>query len=172
MMSPARTSLAEGLLVALWVGAAGFFSIVVARAAFAVLPTRTLAGALVGRTLPVLFFTGLVIGLAIVVLEWPVLRAGWTRMAAGAVMIVACGTAQFVVAPRIERLRAAIGGPLEALAADDARRAAFGRLHAVSVGWLGIAIIAALVALVSIWRALDVPRASTGIPTPTVQTDG
>lgn len=172
MTSAARFHAFEGLLLALWLGAAAFFSLVVARAAFDVLPTRTLAGALVGRALPVLFLTGLLVGAALVVLEWPAVRQHWGRFAAGAVMIVACGAAQFVVAPRIERLRAAIGAPLESLAADDARRAAFGRLHAVSVGWLGIAIIAALVALVLIWRALDVPRAPSGSPTSTVQTDG
>ena len=70
-------------------------------------------------------------------------------------MIGACAVAQFVISPRIERLRSAIGGPLESLAADDARRAAFGRLHGISVGWLGVAMLAAVVAMVVAGRALS-----------------
>lgn len=171
-MPGSRVAAVEGLLLALWLGAAAFFSIVVARAAFAVLPTRTLAGALVGRVLPVLFLAGLAVGLAVLALELPAMRERWGRLAAAAVMVAACGIAQFLIAPRIERLRAAIGGPLEALAADDPARAAFGRLHAVSVGWLGLAILAALVALVLTWRALDQPRAVSRSSTLTVQIDG
>jgi len=56
-------TLIEIVLLAAWLGAAIFFSVVVAQAAFAVLPTRTLAGALVGRILPVLFFAGMILGL-------------------------------------------------------------------------------------------------------------
>lgn len=171
-MPAPRVHVLEGLLLALWLGAAAFFSLVVARAAFAVLPTRTLAGALVGRALPVLFVTGMVAGLALVILEWPHVRAQWGRFAAGCAMIVACGAAQFHVAPRLDRLRAAIGGPLEALAPGDPRRVAFGRLHAISVGWLGVAIVAAGIALFLIWRALEAPRGSSSSSTSTVQTDG
>ena len=79
-------------------------------------------------------------------------------------MVAACAVAQFVVAPRIERLRAEIGGPLEALAADDPRRAAFGRLHGISVAWLGVAMIAAVVALIVAGRASSAdPDALTAI---------
>ena len=45
-------------MLALWLGAAGFFSAAVAPALFAVLPTRTLAGEVVGRVLPVVFYVG------------------------------------------------------------------------------------------------------------------
>lgn len=172
MMPAVRAAASQGLLVALWLGAAGFFSIVVARAAFAVLPSRTLAGALVGRVLPVLFLTGIVVGFAVAALEWPALRERWGRLAAGAVMMAACAVAQFIVAPRIERLRTQIGVPLETLAADDVRRAAFGRLHAVSVGWLGLAIVAALVALFLAWRALDARPDPSRFPTSSIPTDG
>ena len=171
MIAPIRIAALEGFVLTLWLGAAAFFSLVVARAAFAVLPTRTLAGALVGRALPVLFLTGIVVGLTVVVLEWPVRREQWGRLAAGATIVAACAIAQFVVAPRIARLRAAIGGTLEALAPGDPQRAAFGRLHGISVAWLGLAIVAALVALVLVWRALDAPPASRR-PSPTIQTNG
>jgi hypothetical protein len=128
---------------------------VVAPSAFFVLPSRTLAGALVGRVLPVIFYAGVVIGAAIVVLDILGRTGAWSRTAAGAVSALACAVAQLVVGARIDRLRAAIGGPLEALAPDDPRRIAFGRLHAFSVGWLGLAMVAAVVALALAIRALQ-----------------
>lgn len=171
MMHATRAAALEGYLLALWLGASALFTLVVARAAFAVLPTRTLAGALVGRVLPVLFVTGIIVGVVVVALEWHALRDRWARAAAGATMVAACAVAQFYVAPRIAQLREAISGPLDALAASDPQRAAFGRLHAISVAWLGVAIVAALLGLISTWRALD-QRAHPDSPTPTIQTNG
>jgi hypothetical protein len=144
----------ETLLLALWIGAALLFAIVVAPAAFSVLPTRTLAGALVGRVLPVLFYAGVVIGSLIVILDLMGKTGSWARTAAGAVSALACAIAQLVVGTRIDRLRAAIGGPLDALAVDDPRRIAFGQLHAISVGWLGVALLAAIIALALAVRSL------------------
>jgi hypothetical protein len=157
MTTRAGVPITEALLLAVWIGAALLFTVVVAPAAFDVLPTRTLAGALVGRVLPILFYAGVVIGSAIVVLDLVGRTGAWSRAAAGAVSALACAVAQLVVGTRIDKLRAAISGPLEALAADDPRRIAFGRLHAISVAWLGIAMLAALVALVLAVRALQ-PR--------------
>jgi hypothetical protein len=157
MTGRAGVPLTETLLLAVWIGAALLFTVVVAPAAFAVLPTRTLAGALVGRVLPVIFYAGVVIGSLIVVLEVAGRSGAWGRSAAGAVSALACAVAQLVVGTRIDRLRAAIGGPLDALAGDDPRRLAFGKLHAISVGWLGIAMVAAIVALTLAVRALP-PR--------------
>lgn len=171
MMHSTRVAGLEGLLLAGWLGASALFSLVVARAAFAVLPSRTLAGALVGRVLPVVFLTGIAVGIAIVALEWPSMRERWGRLVAGATMAAACAIAQFYVAPRIERFRAALGGPLEALAPGDPQRAAFGRLHGISVAWLGVATLAALAALVLSWRALDA-RAVRANSTSTIQTNG
>jgi len=153
----AGVPLTETLLLAVWIGAALLFTVVVAPAAFSVLPTRTLAGALVGRVLPVIFYAGVVIGSLIVVLELIGRTGAWGRSAAGAVSALACALAQLVVGTRIDRLRAAIGGPLDALAADDPRRIAFGRLHAISVGWLGLAMVAAIIALALAVRAMS-PR--------------
>jgi hypothetical protein len=63
--------------------------------------------------------------------------------------------AQFGIGPRIARVRAAIPGAVDDLPATDARRVAFGRLHALSVGWLGVAMLAAIVALVIAARGLN-----------------
>lgn len=138
------TSPAVPLLLSAWLGASALFAAVVAPAAFAVLPSRALAGALVGRVLPVLFIAGIVVAVVALLLERPTVgRAPRLRRAALAAMAVACVAAQFVVAPRIERLREAIGGAIDALPVGDDRRVAFGRLHAISVGWLALAMVAA-----------------------------
>lgn len=147
-------------LLALWLGAATFFAAAVAPALFAVLPSRSLAGAVVGRVLPILLYSGMLIGLASAVLtsfgrNTP---RSWGRDAAEVVMIGACAFAQFVIAPRIERVRASIGGAIESLPVDDVRRMAFGRLHGFSVAWLGIAMLAAAWALVTAARQLSNPH--------------
>jgi hypothetical protein len=125
------------------------FSAVVAPAAFAALPSRTLAGAVVGRVLPVVFIAGIAVAVISLGLDRaPRGRLPGVRRVALIVIALACGAAQFYVGPRIESVRREIDGPIEQLAPSDARRLSFGRLHAVSVGWLGLAMIAAATALV------------------------
>lgn len=132
------------LLLAAWLGAATLFSAVVAPAAFAALPSRTLAGAVVGRVLPVLFIAGMIVaGLGLVLDRERRGRLPGVRRIALVVTVLACAAAQFYVGPRIESVRREIDGPIEQLAPSDARRVAFGRLHAVSVGWLGLAMLSA-----------------------------
>jgi hypothetical protein len=134
------------VLLALWLGAAVVVAGVVAPAAFAVLPSRTLAGALVGRVLPVLFWSGAAVGVLAAVLARAV-PDGRMRLACMLAATVACLSAQLVVAPRIEAIRRSVDGPIDALAREDARRIAFGRLHGASVALLGAAALAATAAL-------------------------
>ncbi len=146
---PVSSLLAQIVLLSAWLGAALIVAAAVAPAAFAVLPSRALAGALVGRVLPAIFYAGVAVGAVALVLELldggPRWRAA--RLGGAAVTAIGCGIAQLLVAPRIARLRDAIGPSLDALAADDARRIAFGRLHAMSVGWLALAMVGAVVAV-------------------------
>jgi hypothetical protein len=131
-------------------------SIVVAPALFAVLPTRELAGEVVGRVLPGLFYSGIVLGALVIGIE-VASRGSWRwrgRETLGLLIVTSCLVAQAIVAPRIAALRGQIAGPIESLPADDARRIAFGRLHGVSVAWLGIAMLAALITLVLAARTL------------------
>ena len=137
------------ILLSAWLGAAVLVTTVVAPAAFAVLPSRTLAGALVGRVLPVLFIAGLVVALASLSLDsGDHGRAIRVRRAMLIVAAVSCAAAQFAVAPRIERVRKEIAGAVEQLSPDDPRRIAFGRLHAASVAWLGVAMVADVTTLI------------------------
>ncbi|MEO8563939.1 MAG: DUF4149 domain-containing protein [bacterium] len=158
-------------LGAAWLGAAAIVVSVVAPAAFAVLPSRTLAGALVGRVLPVLFWSGMLLAVVFIVPAWS-LPARGARVGAGIVLFVSCTVAQLLVAPRIARIRSAVAGPIDGLAADDPRRLDFGRLHGISVGLLAIASLAALVAVVALFtyfnRIGNAPRTSrVSVPQPT-----
>lgn len=142
------------VLLAAWLGAATIVAASVAPAAFAVLPSRTLAGALVGRVLPVLFWSGIAVGVLAAWLGARVAGAGPLTIAA-AVLVAACGVAQFVIAPRIERVRAAIGGPVDALDPSSPLRQSFGRLHGASVACLGVGGLAALIILVLLVRSVS-----------------
>ncbi|HWE44126.1 MAG TPA: DUF4149 domain-containing protein [Gemmatimonadaceae bacterium] len=146
---PVRRGIAIAQLIgaSAWLGAALLFAAVVAPAAFAALPTRTLAGTLVGAVLPALFLAGIVLG-AMVAAASVALHRGRIVTAGtvgGLLVAISCAAAQFVVAPRIERARASIGGPIESVPSSDPRRVAFGRLHGASVAWLGVAVVGAAV---------------------------
>ncbi len=141
------------VLLAAWLGAALLVAAVVAPAAFAVLPSRTLAGALVGRVLPVVFWTGIAIGFCTAALTWPISPRGG-RTSAMLLLVLACAIAQLGVAPRIQRVREQIGGAVDALDPSDAQRRAFGRLHGLSVAFLGVGGIGAVVALTVLSRQL------------------
>jgi hypothetical protein len=146
------------IVLSLWLGAAALFVSSVAPAAFAVMPTRALAGAIVGRVLPSLFYAGMVVGVAVIALDLIAGRpVASPRSIAAAFMLASCAVAQFIIGARIERLRTAIGGSLESLPIDDVRRVTFGRLHGASVGMLGLAMLVAAVALVSSMRSVQ-PR--------------
>lgn len=144
----------------IWLGASFFFSAAVAPALFAVLPSRALAGDVVGRLLPPIFYSGILVGLLVMVTQWRA-NDGWSwrgREAAAFVTVLSCAVAQLFIAPRIQRVRDEIPGPIEVLATDDPRRLAFGRLHGASVAWLGVAMLAALIAAVIAGRRLGSSR--------------
>ena len=150
-----RSSIAV-VLLAMWLGGATVVATSVAPAAFAVLPSRALAGALVGRVLPQLFVAGMLIGVVAALLSW--LDRGtpfaMTRTVAALGTVAACAVAQWVVGPRIARLREVIGPSVEALATNHPLRVEFGRLHGLSVLAMGVGMVAAAVAIVSSLAAL------------------
>jgi len=144
-------------LLSAWVGAAVLMAASVAPAAFSVLPSRALAGSIVGKVLPVIFLSGLAVGL---LAAWLVSAGPGGKMRAGLALLItgACGVAQFVIGPKLARLREQMGGNIEALPVDDLQRVAFGKLHGFSVLWMGVAVLAALVVVVMTFLALR-PRA-------------
>ena len=151
---PGSFTLAAALVSAAWLGSVALFGAVVAPAAFDVLPSRALAGTLVGRVVPVLFVTGIFVGVLLAAAAWR--RASGKRrsatMAAGALVVLACLLAQFVIGARIDRMRASAPAALDALPPGDPIRVTFGRLHGLSVAGLGLAAVSAGAALVLLLR--------------------
>ncbi len=142
-------ALVSVILLAMWGGASLIVITTVAPAAFRVLPTRALAGALVGQVLPVLFLAGIVVGTASMVLAARGAPKMLARRIGAAGTVIGCLVAQAIIGPKIAALRVKIGPNIEALATTDPLRMEFGRLHGFSVLALGVALIFALVALVS-----------------------
>jgi hypothetical protein len=145
------------ILVACWLGAAVFFSAVVAPAAFSVLRSfqmanaSEIAGAIVNRSLSAINVSGFVIAL-VALLVGLMLRGGsqriWALLELLALIVMALMTAvgQWVIAARIRALRAALSVPVDQLAMTDPQRVNFASLHRYSVIALSVAIIAALIA--------------------------
>ncbi len=147
--------------LAFWLGAAVFFSAVVAPGAFSVLRAFALpnaseiAGTLVTRTLAIVNISGFVIGALLLVLAL-IFRKHFGRRTvmlevfSATVLAFATGIGEWVIAARMRALRISMVLPIDQVSSDDARRMAFNDLHGYSVTALGIAMIAALVAFVTI----------------------
>jgi hypothetical protein len=148
----------SALLLTAWLGASLYFTVVVTRAAFAVLPSRTLAGALVGQILPVLFDSGMLIGLLLVVaaLREPRGAARSASFAGGIAIALLAAIARFVILTRIARLRLSMPAAIDSLSLSDPARRAFGQLHALSVGALGLAMLTGIVVAIVLAHTLSV----------------
>jgi hypothetical protein len=149
------------LLIALWLGGAVFFSAAVAPSVFSVLRARNVvyaneaAGTIVTRTLATLNTGGLIIALlllasAFLFRQGVKRRAFLTETVSLVVLAIATGVGQWMIAARMLSLRAAMGRPIDDVAADNPLRISFNSLHEFSVAALGVAIIAAAVALLVI----------------------
>lgn len=137
----------RALLIAIWLGAACFFSFAVAPSAFGVLPSRELAGHVVSRTLAILNYSGLAIGLLVLAISFvkrleikPVWL--WIERFLLFVMAAACGVGQFVIGLWLTLLRAQIGRPIDEVPLEDPLRIQFNVLHQYSV-WILIGAMAA-----------------------------
>ena len=150
---PHAAGLASMTLLAAWMGAAVFVAAVITPAAFAVLPTRALAGAVVGRALPVLFLAGILIGVAVLVMSRQTRATRWAT--GGAVCLTGASAAALMVAIRLRTMLATLGAPIDTLDHGDPRRVAFGRLHGANVLFMGLGLVAACVVLVAIARQVS-----------------
>ena len=137
------------LLVGLWLGAAIFF-IAVAQSAFAVLPSRELAGSVVSRTLLIVNVSGLIIGLILLATSFfkrlnikPLWL--WTERVLLVILTLACAVGQFVIGLWLSWIRVQIGRPIDEVAVDDPLKIQFNNLHQYSVWILMAAMAAALV---------------------------
>ena len=138
------------LLVALWLGAALFF-IAVAQSAFAVLPTREIAGSVVSRTLMILNLSGLILGSILLITSFVKQREinrfrVWGERFLLLILTAACAVGQFVIGLWLSFIRAQIGRPIDEVAMDDPLKIQFNNLHQYSVWVLMAGMIAALLA--------------------------
>lgn len=154
------------LLLSLWLGAAIFFSAIVAPGAFRVLRTfglpnqSEIAGAIVSRTLASINISGVIIGIALLVTAFAVRRAFSRRILVLQIILltivtVATAVGEWVIAARMRELRASFRIPIDQVSLDDVGRIAFAALHGYSVVALSVAMIAALIAFFLISRRLS-----------------
>jgi len=153
------------ILLACWFGAALFFGAVVAPAAFGVLRSfglsnaNEIAGTIVTRSLSVVNIAGFLIALLLLA-TLLLRRPSSSRLSfivqciCLGVIALATGVGHWIIAARMRALRAAMVLPIDQIATDDSRRVAFNNLHGYSVNALGLAMIAALVAMVLMARSL------------------
>src|SRR6266404_4226639 len=144
----------ELLLLSVWLGSMIFFSFAVAPSAFAVLPTRELAGAMVTSTIGKVEALGLVIGPLLILIQ----AASWRARSSSnvnkildvvliLVMISAAALSRFWISPQMVSLRAAMGGHIDDVSAGDPLRMHFNDLHQYSVGLMSAAMISGLLVL-------------------------
>jgi hypothetical protein len=140
------------LSVIVWVGGLIFFP-VVAQTAFSVLPTRHLAGLVVGRSLGILHWMGIASG--VVFLASSILHNRLTSGAAhlfGGRNVLVClmlgltVISQFGVIPRMDALRAQIHGEIDSVPVDNPARMQFDALHVWSRRLEGAVLLLGLVA--------------------------
>lgn len=147
----------ELLLLGAWLGAACFFSFGVAPSAFAVLPSREIAGSMVNRSLMIINVAGLAIG--IILLLTSLVPRGeekkawiWVQRILLLIVTAACAVGQFVIAFWLAYLRVQMRVPIDELAANDPLRVQFNNLHQYSVWVLVTAMAASLLAFFVISR--------------------
>ena len=145
------------LLVGLWLGSACFFSFAVAPGAFAVLESRESAGLVVNRTLAIVNYSGLLIGIILLASSFISRETTnrfllWTERFLLLILTAACAVGQFVIALWLSMIRGQIGRPVEEIALDDPLRVSFNTWHQYSVWVLVGAMIAALLAFFIISR--------------------
>src|SRR5712692_7620392 len=122
------------LSLIVWLGGLIFFP-VVAQTAFSVLPTRHLAGSVVGRSLSALHWMGIVSGMAFLVssMIYARLSTGSAHPLAARhillfIMLALTLISQFGISPKMAALRASMG-EIDSVPPTDPARVQFNALH-------------------------------------------
>ena len=144
----------EVLLLGVWLGSMIFFSFAVAPSAFAVLPTREMAGVMVTSTIGKIEAMGLIIGTLLILMHAASWRTGQSSRATKILqavllllMTASAGLSRFWISPAMVSLRAQMGGHIDNVAVTDPMRIQFNDLHQYSVGLMSAAMISGLVVL-------------------------
>jgi len=122
------------LSLIIWIGGLIFFP-VVAQTAFSVLPTRHLAGLVVGRSLGILHWMGIISGLVFLIsslvygrLSHGAVHGFAARNVLVCLMLALTLISQFGIMPRMDTLRTSMG-EIDAVPADNPARLQFDALH-------------------------------------------
>jgi hypothetical protein len=160
-MNKRVSALAGGVslsFLSLWLGAAIFFSAVVAPAAFESLRSfhvanmNEIAGTIVTRALSVINVTGVVISLSLLLLtviaERKKIKVSFLAGTfALTLMALATAVGHWVIAARMRGLRLAMAA-IDQVSPEDPRQIAFNNLHRYSVLSLTLAMLAAVAAII------------------------
>jgi hypothetical protein len=146
------------LLLGGWVGAWLLFGLVVAPAAFRVLPSTEVAGALIGPVLTALHLYGGAAGLALAALARALDRPAWL-VALPIAMSATCLASHFGVTAAIAEIRDLAFGP----GGSEEVAARFRALHRLSVG-LFIAVGVAALALAALHAWADARESGGRVP--------
>src|SRR5271170_2475250 len=135
-----------------WVGGLAFFAFVVAPVAFHVLPSAHEAGLVVGGTLRVLHWIGLISGMIFCLAtswlwlwaEVPARVSFVIQLTLTLVMLGVTAYSQFSILPAMEVDRALAGGDVEASPATNVGHVDFDRLHVLSERLEGLVLFCGL----------------------------
>jgi len=150
------------LALVVWLGGLIFFAFVVAPTVFSpgLLPTRHLAGEIVGRSLGVLHWMGIVSGIVFLISSavYNRMTVGSARPLAGrhlliALMLLLTVISQFAISPKIHAIRAE-AGVIDNIPLDSPLRMEFDRLHVWSEKFEEAVFLLGLAALFLTARAL------------------
>jgi hypothetical protein len=151
----ARTDAAAACLLVLWTGMVLGFAFLVAPLLFAVLPSRDLAGQLAGRVvarLDLMAWVAFPGAMALALFpRWlkevkDAQPVGPLRLwgATALVALLMGFTSQFIVSPSLQRTRARMAGPVEALPLEHPDRVAYQKAHGISRQLMFIRLLLAL----------------------------
>ena len=123
------------LSLIVWIGGLIFFP-VVAQTAFSMLPTRNLAGMIVGRSLTILHWMAIASGLTFLVssliynrLTTGSMHAFGARHILICLMLLLTLISQFGIIPRMNTLRASMPAEIDTVPIDNPARVQFDALH-------------------------------------------
>lgn len=145
------------LALVLWLGGMSIAGLVVAPTTFGVLEAwnpatgRVLAGQVFGAILArmhlIAYAAGVIMVMVLTVqrLLGPRPRSYGIRVGLLGLMLALTAYSGTIVAPRIDTLQKDVSGPMNALAADDARRVEFDRLHGLSTMLVMATLVGGLV---------------------------
>ena len=150
------------LSLVVWLGGLIFFAFVLAPTAFSpgLLPTRHLAGSIVGRSLDGLHYTAIVSGIVFLIasMVYGRITAGNARPLAArhlliVLMLLLTVISQFAISPKMHAIRAEVG-IIDNVPPDNPLRMEFDRLHVWSEKFEEAVLLLGLVALYATAQAL------------------